>query len=237
MTTSPEQALQTSHPSPEPLRVAVLLSGCGFQDGAEIHESVCTLLALSQRGAAVQCFAPDMEQACVVNHFTGEAEAGARRNVLVESARIARGVVAPLADFDAAQYDALILPGGFGAALNLSDFASRGADCTVQSDVARAITSMHQQGKPIGALCIAPVLLARLLPGVQLTIGSDSATASAVQDMGAQHHSTQARQIVVDAAHRLVSTPCYMLDSSLADIFAGADALVAEVLRMAAASR
>lgn len=225
-------------PANIPIRVAVVLSGCGFQDGAEIHESVCTLLALSQRGASVQCFAPDMAQARVVNHYTGEPEQGAAaRNVLVEAARIARGNIVALADFDAAQHDALILPGGFGAALNLSDFAHSGAQCTVQPDVARAITTMHQQGKPIGALCIAPVLLARLLPGACLTIGHDSATASAVQGMGAQHQSTQARQIVVDAAHKLVSTPCYMLDSSLADIFAGADALVAEVLRMAAASR
>ena len=212
-------------------KVAVVLSGCGFQDGSEIHEAVCTLLALDQQGASYQCFAPDMAQARVVNHLTG-SEVHDARNVLVESARIARGAIQPLADFDASRFDALVMPGGFGAALNLSDFAQAGAQCSVQKDMAHAVATMHQAGKPIGALCIAPVILARLLPGAHLTIGKDAETADACRQMGAIHQDTGHGQVAVDRQNRLVTTPCYMLDARISQIFEDAQILVRELLKM-----
>jgi enhancing lycopene biosynthesis protein 2 len=212
-------------------KVAVVLSGCGFQDGSEIHEAVCTLLALDQQGAHYRCFAPDMAQARVVNHLTG-SEVPDSRNVLVESARIARGAIQPLAAFDASRFDALVMPGGFGAAINLSDFAQAGAQCTVQKDVARAVVAMHQAGKPIGALCIAPVILARLLPGACLTIGKDADTASACRQMGAIHQDTGHGEVAVDMQNRLVTTPCYMLDARISQIFEDAQILVRELLKM-----
>ena len=212
-------------------KVAVVLSGCGFQDGSEIHEAVCTLLALDQQGARYQCFAPDMAQARVVNHLTG-SEVHDARNVLVESARIARGAIQPLADFDASRFDALVMPGGFGAALNLSDFAQAGAHCSVQKDMAHAVATMHQAGKPIGALCIAPVILARLLPGAHLTIGKDAETADACRKMGAIHQDTGHGQVAVDRQNRLVTTPCYMLNARISQIFEDAQILVRELLKM-----
>ena len=212
-------------------KVAVVLSGCGFQDGSEIHEAVCTLLALDQQGAHYQCFAPDMAQARVVDHLTG-SEIPDTRNVLVESARIARGAIQPLADFDASRFDALVMPGGFGAALNLSDFAQAGAQCSVQKDMAHAVATMHQAGKPIGALCIAPVILARLLPGARLTIGKDAETADACRKMGAIHQDTGHGQVAVDRQNRLVTTPCYMLDARISQIFEDAQILVRELLKI-----
>lgn len=218
-----------SAPCPQ---VAVILSGCGHQDGSEIHEAVCTLLALDQQGAAYQCFAPDVAQTRVANHCTGQ-DMPETRHVLVESARIARGAIAPLSALNAANFDALILPGGYGAALNLSDFAQKGAQCTVLPEVAQAITRMHAAGKPIGALCIAPVIVSKLLPGVLLTIGSDADTAHAVQQLGSRHQNTTHGEIVVDAHMRVVTTPCYMLDARISQVYDGAQALVAAVLDMA----
>ena len=217
-----------SAPCPQ---VAVILSGCGHQDGSEIHEAVCTLLALDQQGAAYQCFAPDVAQTRVANHCTGK-DMPETRHVLVESARIARGAIAPLSALNAANFDALILPGGYGAALNLSDFAQKGAQCTVLPEVAQAITRMHAAGKPIGALCIAPVIVSKLLPGVLLTIGSDADTAHAVQQLGSRHQNTTHGEIVVDAHMRVVTTPCYMLDARISQVYDGAQALVAAVLDM-----
>ena len=214
-------------------KVAVVLSGCGFQDGSEIHEAVCTLLALDQQGAHYQCFAPDMAQARVVDHLTG-SEMPDARNVLVESARIARGTIQPMAALDASRFDTLVMPGGFGAAINLSNFAQAGAQCTVQKDVAHAVAAMHQAGKPIGALCIAPVILARLLPGARLTIGKDAETADACRQMGAIHQDTGHGQVVVDTQNRLVTTPCYMLDAHISQIFEDAQVLVRELLKMIA---
>jgi len=211
--------------------VAVVLSGCGFQDGSEIHESVLTLLALDQQGAEYTCFAPDIEQTKVQDHYRQQAT-DEKRNVLVESARIARGDIQPMAQFDSQQFDAIVFPGGFGAALNLSNFAIKGADCQVNADVERAIQSMHSDGKVIGALCIAPVLLAKLLPGVELTIGQDEGVASAVTSMGAKHAATGHGEVIIDRIHKVVTTPCYMLDSSIVQIYTGATNLVTAVLQL-----
>ncbi len=155
-------------------KVAVILSGCGVYDGAEIHESVITLLRLSQRGAQVQCFAPNIAQHHVINHLTGE-EMPESRNVLVESARIARGEIKDLREARAEDFDALIVPGGFGAAKNLSDFAIAGAQCQVQPDVLALARGFVDAGKPVGLICIAPAMAAKIYgAGVQCTIGNDA---------------------------------------------------------------
>lgn len=218
-------------------RVGVVLSGCGVYDGAEIHESVLTLLALDRAGAEAVCLAPDVAQKHVVNHLTGQPEKGESRNVLVEAARIARGKVKDLAGFDPAGLDALVLPGGFGAAKNLCDFAFRGAECDVHPEVARVVRAVHEAGRPVGAICIAPVILARLLGGERprLTIGSDPGTAAAIEKMGGAHVACGGGGAVVDAERRLVTTPAYMLDSPISEVAAGIDELVAEVLAMAKA--
>ncbi len=213
-------------------KVAVVLSGCGVFDGSEIHEAVLTLLAIDRQGASYQCFAPDIAQRHVVDHLRGE-ETGETRNVLVESARIARGNIKPLREFDAGAFDALVFPGGFGAAKNLSSFAFDGPDCTVDPEVEAAIRAMRAAGKPIGALCIAPAIMAKVLGGVELTIGSDAGTAQALGAMGARHKVAGHGEVVVDRAARLATTPCYMLDATIGQIAEGADNVVRTVLEMA----
>ncbi|HTH16195.1 MAG TPA: isoprenoid biosynthesis glyoxalase ElbB [Magnetospirillum sp.] len=210
---------------------AVVLSGCGVYDGAEIHEAVLTMLAINRAGGTYQCFAPDVAQMHVVNHLTGE-EAPESRNVLVESARIARGQIKPLSTFEAAKFDAIVFPGGFGAAKNLCSFAADGAECTVNADVSRAIKAMRMAGKPIGALCIAPAILARVLGDVELTIGTDAGTASALEQMGARHVNRLHGQIAVDEAMKVVTTPCYMLDSRIGQIADGAEAVVNKLIEL-----
>ncbi|GAB3127410.1 isoprenoid biosynthesis glyoxalase ElbB [Novispirillum itersonii] len=221
---------RSAHTAP---RVAVVLSGCGVYDGAEIHESVLTLLALDRAGAQAQCFAPDRPQHHVINHLTGAEQTDAPRNALVESARIARGKILPLADYRAADFDAIVFPGGFGAAKNLSSFAFDGVDCTVEADVERAIRETHAAGKPIGALCISPVLLAKVLgDGISLTIGSDAGAAGAVTAMGADHRITGHGEVIVDPVRRVATTPCYMLDATLSQIDDGARAVIRAVLEL-----
>ena len=211
--------------------IAVILSGCGYLDGAEIHEATLTLLAINQHGSEYSCFAPDKDQHHVVDHISGE-ESTEKRNVLVESARIARGSITDLAQFDASRFDALILPGGFGAAKNLSDLAFKGPECTIDEQLAAAVTSMREAGKPIGALCISPAVIAKLVPGTNLTIGQDAGTAEAVVAMGCSHTATMHGEIVIDEANKVVSTPCYMLDSRIDQIYEGANKLVKAVLDM-----
>ncbi|MGQ9369734.1 isoprenoid biosynthesis glyoxalase ElbB [Azospirillum sp. ST 5-10] len=215
-------------------RFGVVLSGCGVFDGTEIHEAVCTLLAIDRADAEARCYAPDMDQAQVVNHISGEV-AAERRNVLVEAARIARGKIADLATFTADDVDALIIPGGFGAAKNLCDFAFKGADCTVHPDVEAAVRAMAAAGKPIGALCIAPVILARLFgrEGVELTIGSDAGTAGALESMGARHTATTHCEVVVDRTRKVVTAPCYMLDATVSQIADGAANAVKALMELA----
>ena len=214
-------------------KVAVILSGCGVYDGAEIHESVIALLRLSQRGAQVQCFAPDMAQHHVVNHLTGQ-EMAESRNVLVESARIARGQVRDVRELKAADFDALVIPGGFGAAKNLSDFAFKGASCSVQPDVLAAARGFAEAHKPVGLICIAPAMAARIYgAGVHCTIGHDPDTAAKLADMGAEHVECAVDDVVVDAQRKLVTTPAYMLAKSLAEAASGINKLVDRVLELA----
>ena len=216
---------------PDQKKIAVILSGCGVYDGAEIHESVLTLLAIEQHHAAYVCFAPDIAQHHVINHISGE-EMDESRNVLVESARIARGDIRPLSDFKAADFNALIFPGGFGAAKNLSSFAFDGADCKVNDEVVSALKSMVKAGKPVGALCISPVILSKVFGEIAVTIGDDMETAKAIKAMGSEHVKTTHGEVVIDEEHKFVTTPCYMLDASISQIMFGATAVVREVLKL-----
>ena len=211
-------------------KIGVVLSGCGVYDGSEIHEAVLTLLVLSRQGAEAICFAPDKSQADVINHLTGEPMAETR-NVLIEAARIARGAVQPLAQADASTLDALIVPGGFGAAKNLSTFASEGAECHVDPDLKRLALALHAAGKPLGFICIAPAMLPRIFDfPLRLTIGTDIDTAEIVEDMGGEHVPCPVDDIVVDEDNKIVTTPAYMLAQSIAEAATGIDKLVDRVL-------
>ncbi len=216
------------------MKVAVILSGCGVYDGAEIYESVLTLLALEQEGCQYQCFAPNITQAHVINHLTGEVMPETR-NVLVEAARIVRGNIHDLSAANAAEFDALILPGGYGAAKNLSDFAFKGAECSVQPDVLAFCKAMVAQNKPLGFICIAPAIIPHVYgEGAKVTIGTDTGTAAAIEQMGGQHVSCPVDDCVIDEAHKVVSTPAYMLAGNIAEAASGISKLVKAVVRLAA---
>jgi enhancing lycopene biosynthesis protein 2 len=216
-------------------KVGVILAGSGVMDGSEIHEAVCTMLALDRAGAEIECIAPNKDQRDVVNHQTNASQEE-KRNVLVESARIARGNVRDIVDVKADDLDAVILPGGFGAAKNLCTFAVEGKDCTVDPDVARLLRDMNSAGKPIGALCIAPAVLAAVFGSdlhPRITIGSDEGTAQALEAMGARHVDTPVSDIVVDSDHKIVTNPGYMLATRISEVADGAEQVVKSVLGMA----
>ncbi len=214
----------------EKKKFAVVLSGCGVYDGAEIHEATMTMLAIKEAGADYQCFAPDIEQYHVINHLNGEVM-NESRNVLVESARIARGDIKPLSEFKAADYDALIFPGGFGAAKNLSTVAFDGANAKVNPEVEEAIKQMLAVHKPIGALCISPAVVARVIQGVEVTIGNDPGTAEAIEKMGSKHVVSTHGQVVHDHKYNVFTTPCYMLDATILDIKEDATVVVNEMMK------
>lgn len=211
-------------------KFAVVLSGCGVFDGAEIHEATLTLLAIAQQGASYEIFAPDISQHHVVNHYTHQ-EMPEKRNVLVESARIARGKIKPLSQFRSADFDAIIFPGGFGAAKNLSTVAFDGANAQVNADVETAVRAMHKAGKPIGALCIAPAMIARILGNVEVTIGNDPGTAATIEKMGGKHIRATHGEVVVDKKNKVFTTPCYMLDANIVQILDGATNIVRNIMK------
>lgn len=215
-------------------KIGVLLAGCGVFDGAEIHEAVLTLLYLDQAGAEITCMAPNTDQMHVLNH-TSQSEMDQKRNVLVESARIARGDIVDLAKVTADQMDALIIPGGFGAAKNLSNFAVKGPEAEVNPEVQRILDEMIAAKKPIGALCIAPATVARALSAhkPEVTIGNDIGTASAIETMGCKHIACQVDEIAVDTANKIVTTPAYMLGPGIKDVAVGIEKLVKKVMEMA----
>jgi enhancing lycopene biosynthesis protein 2 len=202
-------------------KFAVILAGCGNRDGAEIHESVMTLYAIAKAGSDYEVFAPDVNQHHVINHYTGQPT-NETRNVLVESARIARGKIRPLSEFNAPDFDILMFAGGFGVAKNLCTYAFDGANCSVNSEVEKAVIDMHSAGKPIGALCISPVILAKVLPDTTITMGQDPSAIENIKTMGASHKPTSAGEVVIDKKNKVVTSPCYMLDSSVVDIADGA---------------
>lgn len=215
-------------------KIAVLLSGCGVFDGAEIHESVVTLLEIQRGGAQAVCLAPDCDQMHVINHLTGK-EMPEKRNVLVEAARIARGDIKDVAGASAGDFDALILPGGFGAAKNLCSFATKGAGATVHPEVARLLNEFIAARKPVGLICIAPAIGALLLgeKGVKLTIGNDAGTAEALSSLGALHVDCPVQGIVEDPQLKVVSTPAYMLGQNIGEVADGIAKLVRTVLAWA----
>lgn len=212
-------------------KIAVLLSGCGVMDGSEIHEAVTAMLAIQQQGADYDCFAPEGDQGVTINHLTKQPESQKRR-MLVEAARIARGEINTLKNFKAENYDALLIPGGMGAVMNLCDFAQKGPDCSVHPDVERAVIEMHQAHKPIVALCIAPVLVARILKDVTLTIGNDPETAMALKNMGANHQVCSAAEVCIDRKNKIISTPCYMLDRTLRDVAVSTSNAVKDLMNL-----
>lgn len=212
-------------------KIAVVLAGNGVFDGAEIHEATLTMYSIVKHGATYEIFAPNINQHHVINHITGE-EMPEKRNVMVEAARIARGKISDLANFKASDFDALVFPGGFGVAKNLCSFAFDGTECAINSDVENAIKNMIELKKPIGALCIAPVLLARILNEVELTIGQDKDTAQAIKDMGAKHIETTHGELVIDKKYNIVTTPCYMLDANIGQIADGANNVVKAILNL-----
>ena len=214
-------------------KIGVLLSGCGVFDGAEIHEAVLTLLFLDRVGASVVCMAPDMAQLHVIDHL-GQTEMDQTRNVLVESARIARGDIKDVAQVRAGDIDGLIIPGGFGAAKNLSDFAVNGPDATVHPEVKRLLGEMADKAKPIGAICIAPATLVRALGdrSPKVTIGNDVGTAAAIEKMGGGHVNCGVDEICVDEKNKLVTTPAYMLGPGIKDVAIGIEKLVEKVVSL-----
>jgi len=214
-------------------KIGVVLSGCGVRDGSEIHEAVFALLAIDQAGYEAVCMAPNTDFA-VTDHLSMQ-ETGERRNMLVESARIARGNIRDIKDVKAADLDAIIFPGGFGAAKNLCDFATKGADASVNPQVARLLKEMAVAGKPIGAICIAPVVIASVLGkeyATTVTIGNDSGTAAEIEKTGAKHQECPVTGFVVDTKNRLVSTPAYMLANRISEAYEGIEKCVKEVIKL-----
>ena len=216
-------------------KAGVVLSGCGFLDGSEIHEATLTLFFLDRAGAEIIQMAPDINQSDVVDHLSSEPVAGETREVLKESARISRGEIRKMNEIKADDLDALIIPGGYGAAKNLFDFAFKGIDCTVNPEVERLIKEMHEAKKPIGFICIAPVLAAKVLGSAspQLTIGNDKGTADAIEKMGGKHVVCQVDEIAFDEKNRIVSAPAYMLGPTISRVALGIEKLVAKVLELA----
>ncbi|MBF0586531.1 isoprenoid biosynthesis glyoxalase ElbB [Prosthecochloris sp. N3] len=216
-------------------KIGVLLSGCGVMDGSEIHEAVLTLLAIDVAGAQAVCLAPDIDQRHVINHVTGKEMEGETRNVLVESARICRGEIHDLAEIGTLDLDALVLPGGYGAAKNLSDYAFRGAEFEVLPAVAEAVRSFYDAGKPLGFICISPVIAARVLgrEDVELTIGNDKATAGVIESTGAAHANCKVANICASKEGKVISTPAYMLGPSIRHVAQGIEKLVNAVIARA----
>ena len=216
-------------------KIGVLLSGCGVNDGAEIHESVITMLALDRAGVEVVMMAPNIDQMHVVNHYTGQ-EMDEFRNVLVESSRIARGNIKDMAEVTGNDIDALIIPGGFGVVKNLCDYAMAGSECSINPDVFRLVTEVHSLQKPIGAICIAPAMMAKILgeqdESAEMTIGSDKSTANDIKTMGSTHVTCSVTEMVVDKEKKIITTPAYMEAQSIKEAAEGIEKLVVEILSM-----
>lgn len=215
-------------------KVAVILAGCGYLDGTEIREAVITLLALDRKGADVSIFAPDKEQMHVVNHYTGDIEKDETRNVLVEAARIARGKISPLHACNPDNMDAMVLPGGFGMAKNLSDLATKGADVTVLPECKTVLTEFFKAKKPIGAICISPAILAAALSdiaNITVTLGKDDD--KLIQSIGGTHQECATDKCVIDDEHNIISCAAYMQEAALSDVASGIEAVIEEVMNRA----
>ena len=217
-------------------KFAVILAGCGNFDGSEIHETTLGLLAIDEQGGSYECFAPNAEQGRTLNFYTKQIVATkgeeGNRNQLIEGARIARGNIKPLSLLNVEDFDAIIFPGGQGAINNWCDFASKGINCTVLPEIASVMEQAYKSGKWIGAMCIAPVVVAKVLgsKGIRITIGNDSATAKIIEQMGALHENKTATEACIDKEHRIATTPCYMLAKSIKEIYAGNKALIQGII-------
>jgi enhancing lycopene biosynthesis protein 2 len=214
--------------------IGVVLAGCGVQDGSEIHEATLTLLFLDKVGVKTTCFAPKMEQYHTIDHSTGEVQEEDKRQVLVESARIARGEIVALSQASPEVLDGIIFPGGFGAAKNLCNFAFAEENCQVNEDVRKVVQEMHAAKKPQGFICIAPVIAARILGSFnpQLTIGNDESTAQLLEKMGARHINSKVDEIVYDTDNRVISTAAYMLGPTISKIAVGIEKLVQKIVEV-----
>ena len=216
-------------------KIGVLISGCGVNDGAEIHESVITMLALDRAGVETVMMAPNIDQMHVVNHYTGQ-EMDEFRNVLVESSRIARGNIKDMAEVTGNDIDALIIPGGFGVVKNLCDYAMAGSECSINPDVFRLVSEVHLLQKPIGAICIAPAMIAKIIgeqdESAEMTIGSDESTANDIKTMGSTHVTCPVTEMVVDKEKKIITTPAYMEAQSIKEAAEGIEKLVVEILSM-----
>ena len=217
------------------MNIGVLLSGSGVNDGSEIHESVITMLALDRAGAETLLMAPNIDQMHVINHYTGQ-EMDEFRNVLVESARIARGNIKDMAEVSGGDLDALIIPGGFGVAKNLSDYAMSGTECSINPDVYRLISEMIILKKPIGAICIAPTMMAKILAeqnqSATMTIGKDETTAKDIESMGSTHKECLVEEIVIDKENNIITTPAYMDAKNISEVAEGIEKLVKQIILM-----
>ncbi len=213
------------------MKAAIVLAGCGVRDGAEIHEAVMTMYAIDKNGGTYRIFAPNVAQHHVINHITGE-EMKESRNVLTEAARIARGKISPLTEYRAEEFDALIFPGGFGVAKNLCTYAFDGADCHVDRVVEQAIRSTHRAHKPIGALCISPLLIARVLGDVTVTVGNDKKTVADIVKLGGKHEERRHGEVTVDMKNLIVTAPCYMLDATVSEIARDAEAVIKTIMEL-----
>ena len=212
-------------------KFAVILAGCGRKDGSEINEAITLLLSIEQHHCEYQCFAPNRPQTEVIDHLTDKKVANAKRNILTEAARLARSNVKPIEEYKAEDFDGLLFSGGYGVAKNLCDYAYKGAAMEVQPDVARAITETHEAHKPIGGMCIAPVMFAKLIPGVCVTLGMEGTPdADNVRKMGAEHVQTEHGDVCADNAELVFTTPAYMLNATLKDVYDGAYNLVESIV-------
>ena len=212
-------------------RFAVILAGCGVYDGAEIQEATLTLLAIAKSGGSYVCFAPDKEQYHVINHLTGKPM-NEERNILVESARITRGKIKPLNLYEPEKFDAVIFPGGLGITKNLCTMAFEGSECTVDTEVELAVIASVETCIPIGAMCTAPALIAKILPGADVTIGKDVETIKMIESMGGTHHKTDHAEVIIDEKYKLVTSPCYMLDAHILQIAEGTQNVVNELINL-----
>lgn len=211
------------------MKIGVLLSGCGVFDGTEIHEAVLTLLAIQEAGHEYVCIAPDVDQHHVINHTNGE-EMNEKRNVFVESSRIARGEITKLSDIDPADIDALVLPGGFGAAKNLTTWAFKGPESEILPEVKLLLVNLVNIGKPICALCVTPTVVAKAFEGSdihpQLTLGNTEQDSEydiqgfsdGLAAVGAQPVMKTTDDILVDTANKIVSAPCYMMKTDVVGV-------------------
>jgi enhancing lycopene biosynthesis protein 2 len=217
-------------------KIGVVLSGCGVYDGTEIHEAVISLLAIERGGATAVCMAPNMSQMHVVNHLTGEAMEGEQRNVLIESARIARGDIKDIAEVSADDIDGLFFPGGFGAAKNLCDFAVTGENCKVHPEVSRLVKELREKNKPQAAVCIAPTMLAKVFDSTDvhptITIGNDKGIGSKIESMGSKHQDCAVQKFVVDVENKIITSPAYMLGQNIAEVADGIERAVEQLIKM-----